>query len=439
ITVAYSGYPKEAGRFGGVLFRQDEAGRPWIATSCEDSGASIWWPNKDQWADEPQDGMTLAVEVPKGLMDVSNGRLQTQVELNDGYTRWTWRVTDPINNYDVALNIGKYEHFSDRLGKLTLDFYALPESLAKARMQFAQAKPMLAIYNRYFGPYPFARDGYKLIEVPYSGMEHQSAVAYGNHFKNSYGAKDWTGVGISPRFDFIIIHESAHEWFGNSVSAADRNDMWIHEGFTTYAEDVYVEARWGHQDAIRYINGLKQKVKLAYPIVGEENVGRVPPDEDQYFKGALFLNTLRSVVNDDKLWYKTLHDFAVHFRHQNVRTDDVIAYYNQHLHHDDTALFNEYLRHAALPELQLETGSKAGTLRYRWKSSETNFDMPIRVGDPQHWTLLHPTAEWQTVAGSPETLAVATDLYFIQVSRNGVVDPLVKVVASDLPGALKGK
>ncbi len=424
VTVFYSGFPKEVGRFGGLIFRKDEEGRPWIATSCEDDGARIWWPNKDQWRDEPQDGVEMNVEVPDGLVDVSNGRLKRQQKLPDGFTRWTWRVTYPINNYDVALNIGAYRHFSDRLGKLTLDFYALPESLAKARVQFAQAKPMLAIYNKYFGEYPFLRDGYKLVEVPYSGMEHQSVVAYGNHFQNSYGPRDWTGVGISPRFDFIIIHESGHEWFGNSVSAVDRADMWIHEGFTTYAEDVYVEARWGHHDAIRYINGLRPKVKNQFPIVGQRGIDRVPPDEDQYFKAALFLNTLRSVVNNDALWYATLHGFAEHFRYKNIGTEDVIAYYNQHLHHDYTSLFDEYLRYADLPELQLQFDDAHGTVQYRWQAAEPNFTMPVLAGDPKHWTSLHPSSEWKTTAGIRDHFDVATDLFYVQVVRDGIREPL---------------
>lgn len=425
VQVFYGGAPKERGRFGGVLFRKDDAGRPWIATSCEDEGSRAWWPSKDQWKDEPQQGIDMYVEVPDALKDISNGRLIATKKLGDGYTRYHWRVTYPINSYGVALNIGAYQHFSDSLGKLTLDFYALPESLDKAKVQFAQAKPMLAIYNKYFGEYPFLRDGYKLIEVPYTGMEHQSAVAYGNHFHNGYGPHDWTGVGISPRFDFIIIHESGHEWFGNSVSAADRADMWIQEGFTTYAEDVYVEAIWGHDDAIKYVNGLKPKVRNANPIVGPRDVDYVPKDEDQYFKAALFLNTLRSIVDDDAKWYATLHGFAETFKYKNILTEDVVAYYNQQLGHDYTAIFNEYLHHAALPTLQLRFNNQAGTVDYRWQSSETDFNMPIRAGDSDHWTLLHPTANWQTTTGKRDTYRADGDHFYVQVDRDGVLDTIV--------------
>ena len=418
VAIHYSGQPKEVGRFGGMTFKQDPQGRPWIVTSCEDEGANVWWPNKDQWKDEPQEGVKVSVAVPNSLTAVSNGRLKGKHDLHDGYTRWDWRVTYPINNYDVALNIGTYAHFSDKLRKLDLNYYVLPENLDKAKVQFAQAKPMLEIFGKYFGPYPFARDGYKLVEVPYAGMEHQSAVAYGNHYRNSYGKGDWTGVGISPRFDFIIIHESGHEWFGNSVTAADRSDMWIHEGFTTYMEDVYVEAMYGHADAVKYINGLKPKVKNDLPILQPRGIN-ASPSQDQYFKGALFLNTLRSVVNDDAKWFSTLHDFAEHFKYQTILNEDVVAFFNAHLGMDETPLFDAYLRHTKIPALELRFHAERHTLDYRWRTPQANFDMTVRAGDPQHWTLLHPTTnDWQTMAGDAETFKVDTEDYYIDVQRS---------------------
>jgi aminopeptidase N len=237
-------------------------------------------------------------------------------------------VQYPINSYCVSLNVGHYEHWSDRLGDLPLDFYALPENLEKAKRQFAQAKGMIEAYQKYFGEYPFKKDGYKLIEAPYSGMEHQSAVTYGNRFSNGYLERDWTGVGVSMKFDFIIIHESAHEWFGNSVSAADVSDMWIHEGWATYLENVYVEHVFGYDDALKYVNGYKSKVQNRTPIIAERGLHRTPP-QDMYFKGALFINTLRSVVNDDAKWWKLMRDFYGHFKYQNIMTEDVVAYFNQ--------------------------------------------------------------------------------------------------------------
>ncbi len=424
VDVFYSGHPRKAGRFGGMSYEKDAAGKPWVFTACEGNGARVWWPNKDQWKDEPQQGVDLHVAVPNGLMDVSNGRLLGHKDLGDGYTRWDWRVTYPINDYDVALNIADYVHFTGKpLGKLTLDFYAKPEDLEKARAQFAQARPMLEIFNRYIGEYPFVRDGYKLVQVPYAGMEHQSAVAYGNRFHNGYLDHDWTGVGISPRFDFIIIHESGHEWFGNAITAADPADMWIHEGWTTYAEGIYVEGRWGKADALRYVNAYKSKVKNENPIVGERGIDRDPRDEDQYFKGALFLNTLRSITDDDAKWWATFHAYFEHFKYHNILTEDVVAYWNQQLGHDLTPVFNEYLRHAALPILQLRFDDAAGTVQYRWQAGEPGFNMPVKAGDPQHWTLLHPTADWQTTTGKRDSFQIATDLYYIDTEIDGVLHP----------------
>jgi aminopeptidase N len=424
VDVFYSGKPRKAGRFGGMSYEKDATGKPWIFTACEGNGARVWWPNKDQWKDEPQQGIDLHVSAPNGLMDVSNGRLMGHKDLGDGYTQWNWRVTYPINNYDVALNIADYVHFSDKpLGKLTFDFYAKPEDLDKAKLQFSQARPMLEIFNKYLGEYAFVRDGYKLVQVPYAGMEHQSVVAYGNGFHNGYHNVDWTGVGISPKFDFIIIHESGHEWFGNAITASDPADMWIHEGFTTYAEGVYVEGRWGKDDGLRYVNAYKSKVKNEHPILGIRGAGREPRDEDQYFKGALLLNTLRSVVDDDAKWWATLHGYYEHFKYKTILTEDVGAYWNEQIGHDLTPVFNEYLHHAALPVFELKFDDAAGTVQYRWHAEEPDFNMPMKVGDPQHWTLVHPTAEWQTMPGKRDGFKVATDLYYIDTEIDGVRHP----------------
>ena len=421
IDFFYSGHPIETGRFGVFTFKKDSEGHTWINTACEGIGASMWWPNKDQWHDEVK-SMDISVAIPSSLVDVSNGRFVSKADLGDGYTQWNWHVHYPINNYDVSLNIGDYQHFSDSLGKLTLDFYALPQDLAKAKIQFAQAKGMLQAYQHYFGPYPFIKDGYKLIEVPYSGMEHQSAVTYGNHFTNGYLGRDWTGVGISPRFDFIIIHESGHEWFGNAVSAADSSDMWIHEGWTTYLESLYVEYRWGKADALKYLNAYKSKVRNLHPILQQHGINAEPP-QDQYFKGALFLNTLRSVVDDDPRWFKLLHNVFQHFKYKNIMTEDMVAYFNQqtrgYLHLDLTPIFNQYLRHKDLPTLELAFDPSSHLVRYRWNADEAAFNMPIQVGDPAHWQLIHPTAQWQTLPTNlaPGDFHVATDLYYVNVAR----------------------
>ncbi len=421
VDVFYSGHPKPIGRFGGITFGNDGAGEPWIVTSCEDDGSSIWWPSKDQWRDEPQDGMVIEAEVPDGLTDVSNGSFVTSDKLGDGYTRWTWQVHYPINSYDVSLNIGKYAHWSDTYSGVPVDFYALPADLQKAKSQFGQAKGMLDAFQHYFGEYPFIKDGYKLIQVPYTGMEHQSAVTYGNHFTNGYYGRDWTGVGISLRFDFIIIHESGHEWFGNAISARDVSDMWIHEGWDTYAESLYVEYLYGKSDAIRYINGLKSKVKNQAPILTERGTNQ-QPTEDQYFKGGLFLNTLRSVINDDPKWFALIREYYQTYKYQTIVTQDVIGFFNQHTGIDLTPEFNQYLRHAALPRLELHYDPVVGRVSYRWKVDVEPFRMPVKIGDAAHWRTIAPTTDWQILpetmtAAEWQDLQVATDLYYIDVAK----------------------
>ena len=415
IDFSYSGKPLEQGRFGGMAFRTDPAGRPWITTAAEDEGASTWWPCKDQWRDEPE-GMQISVAVPNNLMDVSNGKFVGKTDLGDGYTRWDWLVQYPINSYGVALNIGAYAHFEEKLGDLPLDYYVLPENLERARLQFAQARPMIEIFQRYFGEYPFAKDGYKLVEVPYLGMEHQSAVAYGNNFANGYLGRDFTGVGISTQFDFIIIHESAHEWFGNAVSAADVSDMWIHEGWGTYLEALYVEQRFGKEAALKYVNGEKPKVKNQDPVITQRGIHR-SPTQDMYFKGALVLNTLRSVVDDDARWEKLLRDFYQRFKYQTIMTEDVVQFFNAQLGRNLTPIFDQYLRRAALPTLELAF-TEPGALAYRWKADERAFAMPVRIGARGAWQVIEPTTAWKTMPTSltKDDVQVATDLYYVNVT-----------------------
>ncbi len=417
IDFYYSGYPKAVGRFDGFAFKKDPQGRHWINTACEGPGASVWWPNKDQWRDEVE-SMQISVAIPNNLVDVSNGRFQGKTDLGDGYTRWDWLVQYPINNYNVSVNIGQYTHFSDHLDDLTVDFYVLPENLEKAKKQFSQTRGMFKAFQHYFGEYPFKKDGFKLIEVPYAGMEHQSAVTYGNRFANGYLERDWTGVGISPKFDFIIIHESGHEWFGNSVSAADVSDMWIHEGWTTYLECLYVEYIFGKADGLKYTNAYKAKVQNRRPIITQRGVHAEPP-QDQYFKGALFLNTLRSIVDNDKRWWTLLRGFYERFKYQNIMTEQVVAFFNRGASTDLTPVFNQYLRHAAIPILELKFDEARGEVSYRWKVDEPNFAMPVRVGQKERWQIIRPTTVWQTMKSplKKSEFAVATDLYFVDVSK----------------------
>jgi aminopeptidase N len=415
IDFHYTGMPQEQGRFGGLAFRQDPTGRHWINTANEGEGSSVWWPSKDQWRDEPE-GMDIHVAVPNGLIDVSNGKFMGKTDLGDGYTRWDWRVHYPINSYNVSLNIGEYVQFSEKLGDMPLDYFVLPGSLEKAKKQFAQARPMIEAYEKYVGKYPFPKDGYKLIEVPYSGMEHQSAVTYGNKFANGYLERDWTEVGVSLKFDFIIIHESAHEWFGNAVSAADVSDMWIQEGWTTYLEGVYVEALFGYDDALKYVNGYKKKVGNKEPVVTQRGIHRTPT-QDIYFKCALFLHTLRSAVNDDERWWKLVRATFEHFKYQNIMTEDMVRFFNAELKQDMTPIFDQYLRRANLPTFEMTFDEKAGTVSYRWNADERGFAMPIKVGTKGSWQVIQPTADWKTMPNQlGKNLAVATDLFYVNVA-----------------------
>jgi aminopeptidase N len=413
----YSGTPKTVGRFGGFTFTRDSAGRHWIFTACQGEGASVWWPNKDQWRDEVEN-MRLSVAIPNDLVDVSNGKFVGKKELGNGYTRWDWYIAYPINNYNVSVNVGKYVHFNDKFGDLSLDFYALPEDLDKAKKQFTQTKGMLAAFQHYFGEYPFKKDGYKLIQAPYSGMEHQSAVTYGNRFANGYLERDWTGVGISTKFDFIIIHESAHEWFGNAVSAADRSDMWIQEGWTTYLECLYVEYTFGHDDYMKYTNAYKTKIQNRLPIIPKRGINATPP-QDMYFKGALFLHTLRSIVNDDKKWWAMIRDFYQMFKYKNIITEDMVTFFNRRTGRNLTPIFDQYLRRAAIPVLELNFSDDKGTISYRWNVDEPGFAMPVRVGKKNQWTLIYPTTKWQTMKSPIEMkdFEAAADLYYIQVNK----------------------
>ena len=429
IEFHYSGVPREVGRFDALAFKTDPAGGHWINTANEGVGSSVWWPSKDQWRDEPDDGMDIRVAVPSPLVNVSNGRFIGKTDLGDGYTKWHYRVHYPINSYNVSLNIANYVHFGETMGDLSLDYYVLPANLEKAKKQFAQVKPMMEAFHKYFGEYPFKKDGFKLIEVPYSGMEHQSAVTYGNRFANGYLERDWTGVGVSLKFDFIIIHESAHEWFGNAVSAAEQSDMWIHEGWATYLEFLYVEAVFGYDDALKYANGYKSKIGNKEPIIVQRGLAR-DPGQDMYFKGALFLHTLRSVVNDlsrrsgeeakadDAKWFELVRDVYDHFKYRNIMTEELVAYINKQLGQDLTPIFDQYLRRTALPVLELTFNAADKLLWYRWKADERGFAMPVRVGDPATWQIIQPSAEWKSMPWTQprDQFKVATDLYYINVA-----------------------
>lgn len=415
----YSGNPviaKNAPWDGGFVFTKDGAGKPWVGVAVQGTGASLWYPVKDHQSDEPDRGATIKVAVPNGLMNVSNGRFTGSTDLKNGYTRWDWEVKNPINNYDITVNIADYAHIHDTQNGLDLDYYVLRANEEKAKKQFVQVKTMLQCFEQKFGPYPFREDGYKLVETPYLGMEHQSAVAYGNKYKMGYMGMDLSYSGIGNNFDYIIVHESGHEWFGNSITSKDIADMWIHEGFTTYSETVFVECTRGYDDAMTYINGQRQNVQNDKPAIGIFGVN----DEgsgDKYFKGALLLNTLRHVVNDDNKWWKIIYDFSTTFRKKVIETKDVTDFFNKQTGMNLTPIFNQYLRYKEIPILELKLN--AGMLEYRWKVSEPNFAMPVDVTVNGKVIRLSGTATWQkikTTAKTENDIDIANLKFYIKVN-----------------------
>lgn len=419
IEFFYSGNPivaKRAPWDGGFVFTKSESGQPWIATACQGAGASLWWPNKDHQSDEPDTGVDILVSVPEDLVDVSNGRLLKTTKLYNGYVQYHWVVTNPINNYDVTLNIGDYVQFGETYKGLELNYYVLRENLEKAKEQFEEVKPMMDCFQDKFGEYPFKEDSYKLVETPHLGMEHQSAVAYGNKYRKGYLGMDLSRTGIGLKWDFIIIHETGHEWYGNSITAKDIADMWIHEGFTTYSEAVYIECRWGYDDALKYLNGIKRSIQNDRPIIGDYGVNS-EGSSDMYNKGAILLNTLRSVINDDDKWWKLIKSYTLHFKHQTITTEQVVAYFEQETGIQLKPIFDQYLRYTAIPVLELKQDGKA--VLYRWKTDVKDFNMPVEIITDKVQTL-HATNNWQRkelMNTKLEDVQVNTYKYYIKVDK----------------------
>ena len=376
-TVHYSGKPtvaKNAPWDGGFVWQKDSNQKPWVGLACEGLGAASWLPCKDQWDDEPN-GVNVNLRVPKGLVGVSNGRLLRKKSYPDGTDGFEWEVSSPINHYNITVNVGDFKHWEDHYvsanGKiLSLNYYVLEYNLAQAKTHFQQVKRMLKAFEFYFGAYPFYKDGYKLVETPYWGMEHQSCVAYGNNYKNNkYG------------FDFIIVHESGHEWFANNITAKDKADMWIHEGFTTYSEALYVEHQFGFPRAVQYLTEQKEKIKNESPLIGLRGVNYNRPDNDNYYKGTWILHTLRNCLGNDTMWFNTLKDMNEYFRHQTVTSKQIEEYISVRTQTDWKPFFDQYLRTKDLPVLEYFLVKKDGLneLHYRLKSPVRKLKLPVKV------------------------------------------------------------
>jgi len=402
ITVFYSGKPHKALNApwdGGVVWRKDEKGRPWVATAVQGLGASVWWPNKDTQSDEPED-MTISVTVPNDLVDVSNGRLKKTIDNPDGTKTFVWYVSNPINNYDVAINIGNYiemkDSWSGEGGKLALGFWVLDYNEDKAREHFKVVKPMLKCFEYWFGKYPFYKDSYKLIEAPFLGMEHQSGVAYGNNYQMGYKGTDLSGTGWGLKWDFLIIHESGHEWFGNSITSKDLADMWIHESFTNYSETLFTECQYGRKAADEYVQGIRKNIKNDVPIIAPYGVN-AEGSGDMYYKGANMLHNIRQIMENDEAFRQMLRGMNKTFYHQTVTTQDIEQYMSQVVGMNLSKVFDQYLRHTTIPTLEYRFNGQQ--LQYRWVSDVKDFNMPVKVklSDSDHgYKLIYPGTLWRS-------------------------------------------
>jgi len=414
IDVYYKGKPKEAVRApwdGGFSWEKDNNGKPFIATSCQGIGASIWWPNKDHMYDEV-DSMLISVNVPKGLTNVSNGRLRKLEEHDDNTVTSHWFINNPINNYGVNVNIADYVHFSEvyqgEKGPLDMDYYVLRDNLEKAKEHFKDAPKMMKAFEHWFGPYPFYEDGFKLVEVPYLGMEHQSSVTYGNQYKKGYLGKDPSNTGWGLKFDFIIIHESGHEWFANNITYKDVADMWVHEGFTNYSENLFLDYHYGKEASAAYVIGTRKGIKNDKPIIGQYNVNK-RGSGDMYPKGGNMLHTLRQLIEDDDKWRRILRGLNKTFYHQTVTSKQIEDYLSAQTGKDLTKFFDQYLRDTRIPTLEYSIDNKK--LKFRYTNIVKKFDMPIQVviNDKTQW--IFPKADWKTMPVDASDISIVPDFY----------------------------
>ena len=423
IKINYQGNPKVALRApwdGGLSWEKDQNGNHFIATSCQGLGASVWWPNKDHMYDEV-DSMLISVNVPKNLKNISNGRLRKVTSKKDQTTTYDWFVSNPINNYGVNINIGDYIGFSSKFdgenGLLDIDNYVLSYNLEKAKSHFKQVPMMIEAFEYWFGPYPFYEDSFKIVEVPYLGMEHQSSITYGNEFKNGYLGRDLSGTGWGLKFDYIIIHEGGHEWFANNITYKDIADMWIHEGFTCYSENLYVDYFFGKDASAEYVIGTRKGISNTKPIIGPYDVNR-EGSSDMYSKGANLLHTIRQIADDDEKWRKTLRGLNKTFYHKTVTTAEIENFISESLNIDLSSVFDQYLRDIRIPVLEYEI--KDGFLKYRWNNVVENFKMPVKIIIDETPLVINPTKNYKKISFTSNDLIVDKNFYIFSknLSKN---------------------
>ncbi len=425
IEIFYEGFPKEAIRApwdGGLSWTKDDNDNHFIATSCQGLGASVWWPNKDHMYDEV-DSMLISVNVPKHLTNVSNGRLRKVTEHKDNTKTFDWFVTNPINNYGVNINIGDYVSFSEvykgEKGDLDIDNYVLSYNLEKAKEQFKQVPMMIEAFEHWFGPYPFYEDSFKMVEVPYLGMEHQSSITYGNKYQNGYLGRDLSGSGWGLKFDYIIIHEGGHEWFANNITYKDIADMWVHEGFTCYSENLYVDYFFGKEASAEYVIGTRRGISNRKPIIGQYDINR-EGSGDMYSKGANLLHTIRQLAKDDELWRQTLRGLNDEFYHSTVTTKEIEDFISKSIGMDLSKVFDQYLRDVRVPIFEYEI--RNGELKYRWNNVIDGFDMPIEVIIDGKNTIINPSTEFKKTPIKNLFINVDDDYYIFTKDLKIIID-----------------
>ena len=422
VVIEYAGHPQVSKMppwEGGITWGKDLNSRHFIASSCQGEGASLWWPNKDHPYDEV-DSFAISVTVPEDLMNISNGRLQKIDHDKQAQTKtFHWVVENPINSYGVNINIGDYVHFHEKYkgekGELDCDYYVLAYNLEKAKKHFKDVPRMLEAFEHWFGPYPFYEDGYKLVEVPYLGMEHQSSVTYGNGYVNGYRGMDLSGSGWGLKFDFIIIHESGHEWFANSITCRDVADLWIHESFTNYSENLFLDYHYGKEASSDYVIGTRTRIRNKKTVIGPYNVNQ--SGEDIYYKGANLLHTIRQLIDNDNVWREILRGLNREFYHKTVSTHEIENYINKRTKVDLRYIFDQYLRDTRIPNLEYYI--RDGRLFYRWANAITMFDMPIRVSfgvGKSQW--LYPITSWQNITLPKSFRQLKTDRNFYIATQN---------------------
>lgn len=415
LIVYYHGKPKVAKRApwdGGVVWKKDKAGNPWITVACQGLGASVWYPCKDYQGDEP-DSATMHIATPSNLVSISNGRLRSVKKNAGGYSVYTWAVVNPINSYNLVPYIGKYVHFGEiykgEKGDLTMDYWVLDSNLTKAKKQFKDAARMMKAFEYWFGPYPFYEDGYKLVDAPFLGMEHQSAVAYGNGYKNGYLGKDLSGSGQGLKWDFIIVHESGHEWFGNNITSKDIADMWIHEGFTNYSETLFTEYYYGKKAATEYVVGIRKNIQNDIPIIGHYGVQK-EGSGDMYYKAANMIHAIRQVINNDNKFRNILRGMNKTFFHQTVTSKQIEDYINQQSGIDFSKVYDQYLRTIQIPELEYK--NENGMIYYHWANCVEGFNMPLKIyNDKGQLIFIHPTQQYKQAPKGVKKIKVDENFY----------------------------